>query len=137
MPSFSTFALARSTQLALVRMGITEPTPIQAQALPPLLSGHDLVGQAITGSGKTLAFAIPLVERCDPAVAAVQALVLVPTRELATQVLSVIEELARDRKLRTLLLIGGRSLLPPQAALARGPHIPAGTPSRLLDPLPQ
>ena len=63
-----------------------------------------------TGSGKTLAFALPMVDRCDPAQAGVQALVLVPTRELAVQVLSVIEELTRERGLRTLLLIGGRSL---------------------------
>src|SRR5216683_4940291 len=110
MPYFSTFAYAPSTHRALARMGIAEPTPIQAQAIGPLLSGRDLVGQAVTGSGKTLAFAIPLVERCDPALHAVQALVLVPTRELATQVLSVVEELARERNLRSLLLIGGRSL---------------------------
>src|SRR5579859_1192292 len=112
MPSFSTLALSPPAQRALARMGITTPTPIQEQTIPPLLEGRDLVGQAVTGSGKTLAFALPMIERCDPAVASLQALVLVPTRELAVQVLSVIEDLVRERNLRTVLLIGGRSMGP-------------------------
>lgn len=118
-------------------MGITIPTPIQAQAIPLLLNGEDVVGQARTGSGKTLAFALPLVERCDPAVRAVQALVLVPTRELAIQVGDVIEKLARARRLRLTLLYGGRSLIPEARALAGGAQIVVGTPGRTLDHLRQ
>jgi ATP-dependent RNA helicase DeaD len=118
-------------------MGITIPTPIQAQAIPLLLNGEDVVGQARTGSGKTLAFALPLVERCDPAVRAVQALVLVPTRELAIQVGDVIEKLARVRRLRLTLLYGGRSLIPEARALAGGAQIVVGTPGRTLDHLRQ
>jgi len=137
MSSFSSFALSPFSQRALVRMNITEPTPIQAGAITPLLEGRDLVGQAMTGSGKTLAFSLPLVERCDPTKAAVQALVLVPTRELAVQVLSVIEELTKERGMRTLLLIGGRAIGPQQSALARGPQIVVGTPGRVLDHLGQ
>ena len=75
--------LAAATEAALLRMSISDPTPIQGRAIPLLLAGRDLVGQARTGSGKTLAFAVPLVELCDPSVRKVQALVLVPTRELA------------------------------------------------------
>ncbi|MCA9862476.1 MAG: DEAD/DEAH box helicase, partial [Thermomicrobiales bacterium] len=67
-------------------MGITSPTPIQAEVLPFLLDGRDVIGQARTGSGKTLAFALPLIEVVDPRLRAVQALVLTPTRELAVQV---------------------------------------------------
>ncbi|GAC1427466.1 MAG: hypothetical protein NVSMB65_00070 [Chloroflexota bacterium] len=137
MPSFSPFALSPAAQRALATMGISAPTPIQEQALPALLAGRDLVGQAVTGSGKTLAFALPLVEACDPARAAAQALVLTPTRELAVQVLSVIEKLARERGLRSTLLIGGRSMLPQQEAIARGVQIIVGTPGRVLDHLRQ
>ena len=80
-------------------------------------------GQARTGSGKTLAFAAPLAEKCDPAVRRVQALVLVPTRELAIQVAGVVEALASPQKLRVTLLYGGRSLRPEYTALTkRFPH---------------
>src|SRR6185295_17068922 len=114
-------------------MGITTPTPIQAQAIPILMQGRDLIGQARTGSGKTLAFALPIVERCDRRVAAVQALVLVPTRELAIQVGGVMRQLAERVSLRLTLLYGGRSLLPERQALVGGTHIVVGTPGRTLD----
>src|SRR5207237_2188744 len=97
----------------------------------------DVIGQARTGSGKTLAFALPIVQRTDPNLRAVQALVLVPTRELAIQVGSVIEPLARARRLRVQLLYGGRSLGPESQALATGPQIVVGTPGRTLDHLRQ
>src|SRR5690348_8192039 len=70
-----------ATARALARQGIDTPTPIQAQAIPPLLAGRDVIGQSRTGSGKTIAFGLPLVERVDPSLRYVQALVLVPTRE--------------------------------------------------------
>jgi len=120
---------------AVARMGIVTPTPIQAQALPALLQGRDLVGQARTGSGKTLAFGIPIVCRCDPANRSVQALVLVPTRELAIQVASVITPLAQARGLSVGLLYGGRSDQPEKRELAQGRHIIIGTPGRTLDHL--
>ena len=91
-------------------MGIDTPTPIQAQALPLLLDGHDLIGQARTGSGKTLAFSLPMMEYIEPSEKEVQALVLTPTRELATQIASVVEELAKADKLRTLTIFGGRAI---------------------------
>lgn len=116
-------------------MGISVPTPIQAQTIPILLAGRDVVGQARTGSGKTLAFAIPIVERCVPNMRGVQALVLVPTRELAIQVSEVLGRLAAARHLRTTLLYGGRSLAPERHALANGAQVVIGTPGRTLDHL--
>ena len=95
------------------------------------------MGQARTGSGKTLAFAIPLVEHCDPSVRRVQALVLVPTRELAIQVSGVTEALASSRRLRCALLYGGRSLRPEYNALKAGAQVIIGTPGRTLDHIRQ
>ena len=118
-------------------MGITEPTPIQEQAIPLLLAGRDLMGQARTGSGKTLAFTVPLVEQGDPSLRQVQGLILVPTRELAIQVASVVETVAASTGLRVQTLYGGRSIRPEHAALARGAHIVVGTPGRTLDHLRQ
>src|SRR5215208_4701051 len=135
--SFAELELSPASRAVVAEMGISVPTPIQAQAIPPLLEGRDVVGQARTGSGKTLAFALPIVERCDPAARGVQALVLVPTRELAIQVGDVIEKLARVRRLRLTLLYGGRSLIPEARALAGGAQIVVGTPGRTLDHLRQ
>jgi ATP-dependent RNA helicase DeaD len=118
-------------------MGISVPTPIQGRSIPALLAGRDLVGQARTGSGKTLAFALPMVQRCEPGQRGVQALVLVPTRELAIQVAGVITQLTRERGLQLTLLHGGRSLLPERQALTRGAHVVVGTPGRILDHLRQ
>ncbi len=129
--------LNNATRAAIGRMNIAEPTPIQEQSIPPLLDGRDLIGQARTGSGKTLAFAVPMVERCDPSELAVQALVLVPTRELAIQVAEVVESLVARQRLRVTLLYGGRSLRPEHAALRNGAHIIIGTPGRTLDHLRQ
>jgi len=118
-------------------MHISEPTPIQAKSLPSLLAGKDLIGQAKTGSGKTLAFAIPMVEGADPELKAVQALVLVPTRELAQQVGQVVETLGREHRVRTTLIFGGKAFGPQVAALKAGAQIVVGTPGRVLDLLRQ
>jgi ATP-dependent RNA helicase DeaD len=135
--SFDELPLRPASRAAIAAMGISVPTPIQAQAIPVMMSGRDLVGQARTGSGKTLAFGLPIVERCDPTVRGVQALVLVPTRELAIQVGDVLSRLAGARGPRLTLLYGGRSLLPEVQALARGAQIVVGTPGRTLDHLRQ
>ncbi len=116
-------------------MHITSPTPIQLQAIPAMLQGRDVVGQARTGSGKTLAFALPIVERCDLRAQGIQAIVLVPTRELAIQVGGVLSQVAEGRGMRVALLYGGRSLLPERENLRRGPHVVVGTPGRTLDHL--
>jgi ATP-dependent RNA helicase DeaD len=122
---------------ALARMGIEVPTVIQARAIPPLLAGRDVIGQSRTGSGKTIAFGLPLVERIDPHARRPQALVLVPTRELAAQVAGVIEQLADGRGLRIAQLIGGRALGPQRDALRAGAQIIVGAPGRVLDLLRQ
>ncbi|MYA50328.1 MAG: DEAD/DEAH box helicase [Chloroflexi bacterium] len=132
---FPGMKLTADTRAAIARMNISEPTPIQEKTIPYLLAGRDLIGQARTGSGKTLAFAAPLVEQCDPSVRQVQALVLVPTRELAIQVAGVTEALASSRQLRLTLLYGGRSLGPESTALRNGAQIIVGTPGRTLDHL--
>src|SRR5579883_2612976 len=118
-------------------MNIVEPTPIQAKSLPLLLDGHDLIGQAKTGSGKTLAFAIPMVEKIDAEQKTLQALVLVPTRELAQQVGEVVEILCRGRHIRSTLIFGGKAMGPQIDALRRGAQIVVGTPGRVLDLLRQ
>lgn len=133
MSDFSQFGLLKSSLQVLARMGIQSPTPVQAAALPPLLEGKDVVAQAVTGSGKTLAFSLPLIEYVDPAKSAVQALVLVPTRELALQVAEVIGQLGRCDGLRTIVLMGGRSVGPQEQALRQGAHIVVGAPGRVLD----
>jgi ATP-dependent RNA helicase DeaD len=135
--SFADLSLHPGVRAAVEAMGITVPTPIQAQTIPALLAGRDVIGQARTGSGKTLAFGLPLVERVDPAGRAVQALVLVPTRELAIQVGGVLSTLCQARRLRLTLLYGGRSLLPERQALLSGVQIVVGTPGRTLDHLRQ
>jgi ATP-dependent RNA helicase DeaD len=134
--SFAELALQPALQRVLETQGIVQPTPIQAGAIPTLLEGRDVLGQARTGSGKTLAFVLPLVERADRGVRAVQALVLVPTRELAIQVGSVLAPFAKTRRLRHTLLYGGRSLGPERRALADA-QILVGTPGRTLDHLRQ
>jgi ATP-dependent RNA helicase DeaD len=134
--SFAHFALQPSLHRVLESQSIIRPTPIQTQAIPALLVGRDVIGQARTGSGKTLAFVLPLVHRVDPAARGVHALVLVPTRELAIQVASVLTPLASAVRLRHTLLYGGRSLAPEHRAL-HGAHIVVGTPGRTLDHLRQ
>jgi ATP-dependent RNA helicase DeaD len=134
--SFADLDLQPAVHRALEAQGLIRPTPIQAAAIPPLLAGKDVMGQARTGSGKTLAFVLPLVQRADPNIHASQALVLVPTRELAIQVGAVLAPIAGARRLRHTLLYGGRSLVPERRAL-RSAQIVIGTPGRTLDHLRQ
>ena len=130
---FSKIDLMHTTRSVLYSMGISEPTPIQEKSIPILQNGRDLIAQAETGSGKTLAFAIPMVEKCDPELSVVQALVLEPTRELAIQVYSVVKPLAERRSLKVTLLYGGHSMYSEIKTLERGTHIVISTPGRTLD----
>ena len=135
MPSFNDFQLLPATQAVLADMEFTGPTPIQAEAIPALLAGHDLVGQSATGSGKTLAYGIPLVERVARNTRTVQALILVPTRELAIQVNAMLGKLTTSRRLSTALLVGGRPYGNQLSALRYGSQIVIGTPGRVKDHL--
>jgi superfamily II DNA/RNA helicase len=115
--------------------GITEPFPIQSLAIPLALKGHDLIGQARTGTGKTIAFALPLLHLVEAGQAdgKPQALVVVPTRELASQVARDIEFASGPRGTRVLVIYGGRAYEPQLEALQRGVDVVVGTPGRLLD----
>lgn len=135
--TFSEFSLQPVLQAAVDALGVSTPTPIQAQAIPTLLSGRDLIGQARTGSGKTLAFAIPAVARANPSSPDMQVLILVPTRELAVQVGEVFRSLTDARRLRLALLYGGHSMLPERRALYNGAQLVVGTPGRTLDHIRQ
>lgn len=137
MPSFNDFDLQPATLAVLSNMNITEPTPVQVEAIPALMAGNDLVGQSATGSGKTLAYGIPLVERLARDKREVQALVLLPTRELAVQVNAVLSKLATSRRLTTALLVGGRPYGSQISALRYGSQIVVGTPGRVKDHLDQ
>ena len=120
---------------AIAAQGFDTPTPIQAESIPILLAGDDLVGLAQTGSGKTIAFGLPLAAAIDPGLRSVQALVLVPTRELAAQVHDVLDLLGRFYGFRTMVLVGGRPLRKDFASLEEGAHVVVGTPGRVMDHL--
>lgn len=118
----------------LGRLGITEPFPIQTLAVPLVLRGDDVIGQARTGTGKTLAFGVPLLQRlAAPAGRQPRALVIVPTRELAVQVTADLARFGADRAMRVQSVYGGRAYEPQIAALRDGVDVVVSTPGRLLD----
>jgi ATP-dependent RNA helicase DeaD len=133
--TFRELPLAPAFLKALDNMQVETPTPIQEASIPPLLEGRDVIGQAPTGSGKTLAFGLPLVQCLDPRQGSPQALVIVPTRELAQQVGGVLSKLIEGTGLKLVLVFGGRAIGPQQDALRRGVQIVVGTPGRLVDHL--
>ena len=135
MNDFSELPLADSLRPGLDALGIGTPTPIQAQSLPDLLAGRDLLAVAPTGSGKTVAFALAALSRVDLGVQRVQALVLCPTRELADQVGKQMRRLAVGLpNLKLSLFYGGTALAPQIASLAQhDPHVVVGTPGRIQE----
>jgi len=118
---------------AIDEMGFMAPTPVQVQAIPVLRSRRDLLAQAQTGTGKTAAFAIPIVELIDPEVKRPQALIVVPTRELAVQVTREFGAIGKHRHTHEVAIYGGVPYGPQERALTRGAQIVVGTPGRLLD----
>ncbi|MCK9486463.1 MAG: DEAD/DEAH box helicase [Dehalococcoidia bacterium] len=132
-PTFADLNLDPDVQRAVDAMGFEEPTPIQAQTIPLLLEGHDVLAQAQTGTGKTAAFALPLVQRVDTARREVQALVLAPTRELAVQVAQAVHDLGRTRKVAVLPVYGGQAYDRQLRGLRAGVHVVVGTPGRVMD----
>src|SRR5690606_27100130 len=142
---FADLGLRPELLRALAGLGYEEPTPIQREAIPPLLAGRDLLGQAATGTGKTAAFALPLLERLAAAGAvgagaieagaAPRALVLVPTRELAIQVSEAVHRYGRDLGARVLPIYGGQPIGRQLRALERGVDVVVATPGRALDHL--
>ncbi|GEN07016.1 ATP-independent RNA helicase DbpA [Myxococcus fulvus] len=133
---FATLALSPPLLQVLGELGFQSATPIQAQSIPVLLQGKDLVGQARTGSGKTAAFALPLLRQVRLQDRRVQSLVLCPTRELCAQVAGEIRKLGRRLPgLQVLVLAGGQPIRPQLEALEKGAHIAVGTPGRIIDVL--
>ncbi|TXT34838.1 MAG: ATP-dependent RNA helicase DeaD [Planctomycetota bacterium] len=135
---FSELGLSPELLKAVERMGFEQAAPIQAESIPKLLAGGDLIGQSQTGSGKTAAFGIPAVELVDPKSRAVQVLMLCPTRELASQVAEEIAKLAFFKKgVRELPVYGGQSYEHQFRGLKAGPQIVIGTPGRIIDHIGQ
>ena len=133
---FDALPLRAATHSNLTQLGYTQMTPIQAASLHITLAGRDVIAQASTGSGKTAAFALPLVEKLDPAMQDAQALVLCPTRELAEQVTQEIRRLARAvGNVKVVTLCGGVALRGQTQSLEHGAHVVVGTPGRILDHL--
>ena len=134
--SFSSLPISSSQVKNLVSLGYKKMTPIQAQSLPHVLKGRDLIAQAKTGSGKTAAFGVGLLEQINPRFFGVQALVLCPTRELADQVGKELRRLARSTpNIKLVLLCGGKPFGPQKGSLQHGAHIVVGTPGRIQDHL--
>ena len=132
---FDTLGLSDPIVAAISALGFESPTPIQARAIPLLLQGRDLIGQAQTGTGKTAAFALPIIQNIDVSNATPQALVLAPTRELAVQVAGGIHDLAKNTGLRVVPVYGGQPIDRQFRALNAGAHIVVGTPGRVIDHL--
>jgi ATP-dependent RNA helicase DeaD len=133
---FATLGLDDKILAALTTLGYEEPTPVQLAAIPPLLEGRDVLGQAATGTGKTAAFALPLLHRLTPKAppkTRTAALVLVPTRELAMQVAEAVHRYGRELGAISLPIYGGASMEAQLKALARGVDVVVATPGRALD----
>ena len=133
MTHFDQLGVSETLCALLKKQGITEPTPVQEQALPPMRAGRDVIAQAQTGTGKTLAFLLPLLEKIKPQGAAAQALVIAPTRELAIQITRVAEPLGAALGIGTVVIYGGADIERQKEKLRRQPQLIIGTPGRLLD----
>src|SRR2546421_8565310 len=133
MIGFSELGLEPALMEAVHDVGYESPSPIQEQAIPPLLEGSDVIGQAQTGSGKTAAFGLPMLQYVDPSEGTHQALVLTPTRELCIQVTQAIRAYAERKGVDVVAVFGGAPIRSQQAQLRAGGHIVVGTVGRVLD----
>jgi ATP-dependent RNA helicase DeaD len=133
MSGFEALGLSKEVLAALEELGYESPSPIQEQAIPPLLAGRDVIGQAQTGTGKTAAFGLPIIQYIDPSVEEVQALVLTPTRELCIQVTQAIRAYGASSGVDVVAVFGGAPIRNQEAQLRGGGHIVVGTVGRVLD----
>jgi ATP-dependent RNA helicase DeaD len=133
MMAFKELGLSPQVQQAIDELGFDEPTPIQEQAIPELLAGHDVIGQAQTGTGKTAAFGLPLLQYVDPAVDEVQAVVLTPTRELCIQVTQALRAYAEHLDVEIVAVFGGAPIRTQQSQLRAGAHVVVATVGRMMD----
>ena len=133
---FEDFPLSEGVRRAVAEIGYTEPTPIQAQSIPLILAGRDLIGRSNTGTGKTAAFSLPAIDRIDPETEGVQVLVLCPTRELAMQAAAEVEKFSRYTPwVKVAAVYGGASMERQIHQLKRGANFVIGTPGRVMDHL--
>jgi ATP-dependent RNA helicase DeaD len=134
MPTFSELGLKPEILTVLDELGYTEPTGIQEQAIPELLSGHDVIGQAQTGTGKTAAFGLPLLQYLDPGSQETQAIVLTPTRELCIQVTQALRAYAEHLEgVEIVAVFGGAPIATQQSRLRKGAHVVVATVGRMMD----
>jgi ATP-dependent RNA helicase DeaD len=133
MTAFKELGLSPQIQQALDELGFEDPTPIQDQAIPELLAGHDVIGQAQTGTGKTAAFGLPLLQYLDPDNDEVQAVVLTPTRELCIQVTQALRSYAEHLDVEIVAVFGGAPIKSQQAQLRSGAHVVVATVGRMMD----
>ncbi|HET7590735.1 MAG TPA: DEAD/DEAH box helicase [Solirubrobacterales bacterium] len=133
MTAFKDLGLSPDIQQALDELGFEEPTPIQEQAIPELLDGHDVIGQAQTGTGKTAAFGLPLLQYLDPDNDEVQAIVLTPTRELCIQVTQALRTFAEHLDIEIVAVFGGAPIRSQQSQLRSGAHVVVATVGRMKD----
>src|SRR6201997_2400776 len=133
MTTFSDLGLAPELLDAIRDVGYEAPSPIQEQAIPPLLQGLDVIGQAQTGSGKTAAFGLPMLQYVDPSEHEVQALVLTPTRELCIQVTQALRAYGTRKGVDVVAVFGGAPIRSQQSQLRAGGHIVVGTVGRVKD----
>jgi ATP-dependent RNA helicase DeaD len=131
--AFKDLGLSEKIQQALDELGFQDPTPIQDQAIPELLGGHDVIGQAQTGTGKTAAFGLPLLQYLDPDNDEVQAVVLTPTRELCIQVTQALRSYAEHLDVEIVAVFGGAPIKSQQAQLRSGAHVVVATVGRMMD----
>jgi ATP-dependent RNA helicase DeaD len=131
--TFKDLGLSPEIQLAVDELGFEEPSPIQAEGIPPLLAGQDVIGQAQTGTGKTAAFGIPMLMYLDPADDQVQAIVLTPTRELCIQVTQALRTYAEHLDINIVAVFGGAPIRSQQAQLRSGAHVVVATVGRMKD----
>ena len=133
MTAFKDLGLSPDIQQALDELGFEDPTPIQEQAIPELLGGHDVIGQAQTGTGKTAAFGLPLLQYLEPDNDEVQAIVLTPTRELCIQVTQALRTYAEHLDIEIVAVFGGAPIRSQQAQLRAGAHVVVATVGRMMD----
>jgi len=134
LPSFSDLGLSAPVLEAVTTMGYETPSPIQAEMIPYVMEGRDVLGQAQTGTGKTAAFALPILSQIDLKIKTPQVLVLAPTRELAIQVAEAFQKYATKMKgFHVLPIYGGQDARGQIRQLERGVHVVVGTPGRVMD----
>src|SRR4051794_15949626 len=133
MATFAELGLSGPILESLRHLGYEQPTPIQEQAIPEMLAGRDVIGQAQTGTGKTAAFGLPLLDFVDPTDPEVQALVLTPTRELCIQVTQALRAYGEPRGIDVVAIFGGAPIRDQAAYLRQGAQVVVGTVGRVMD----